>query len=106
GAIPPVTPEGQKRAAARSAATAAARRVRGPADSAEDRSLYDRCITRGLPASMMPTIYGNSYQIIQGQGYVAIRYEMIHETRIIPLDDRPHLGQTIRQHMGDGRGRW
>jgi len=55
GAIPPVTPEGQKRAAARAAATAAARRVRGPADAAEDRSLYDRCITRGLPASFSET---------------------------------------------------
>jgi len=106
GKIPPMTPEGQQRAAARAATTAAARRARGPADSWEDRSLYDRCITRGLPASMMPTIYGNSYQIVQAKGFVAIRYEMIHETRIIPLDDRPHLGQTIRQHMGDGRGRW
>ncbi len=106
GKIPPMTPEGQQRAAARAAATAAARRVRGPADSAEDRSLYDRCITRGLPASMMPTIYGNSYQIVQAQGYVAIRYEMIHETRIIPLDERPRLGRTIRQYMGEGRGHW
>ena len=106
GKIPPMTPEGQRRAAARAAATAAARRVRGPADSWEDRSLYDRCISRGLPASMMPTIYGNSYQIVQAPGYVAIRYEMIHETRIIPLDDRPHLGQTIRPYMGDGRGHW
>ena len=101
-----MTPEGQKRAAARAAATAAARRARGPADAAEDRSLYDRCITRGLPASMMPTIYGNSYQIVQGPGYVAIRYEMIHETRIIPIDARAHIGQSIRQYMGDARGHW
>jgi hypothetical protein len=106
GKIPPMTPEGQQRAAARAAATAAARREHGPADSWEDRSLYDRCISRGLPTSMMPTIYGNSYQIVQAQGYVAIRYEMIHETRVIPLDDRPHLGQSIRSYMGDGRGHW
>jgi hypothetical protein len=106
GKIPPMTPEGQQRTAARAAAAAAARRVRGPADSPEDRSLYDRCISRGLPASMMPTIYGNSYQIVQAPGFVAIRYEMIHETRIIPLDDRPHLGQTLRPYMGDGRGHW
>ncbi|MBI2149632.1 MAG: hypothetical protein HYU27_03375 [Acidobacteria bacterium] len=104
GKIPPLTAEAQQRAAAR----AQARRVsgRGPADSWEDRSLYDRCITRGLPGSMMPAIYGNGYQIVQGRGFVAITYEMIHETHIIPLDGRPHSGGTMRSHMGDARGRW
>jgi hypothetical protein len=102
GRIPPTTPEADRRAAAR----AAARSGRGPADSYEDRSLYDQCITRGLPGSMMPAIYGNSYQIVQGPGYVAIRYEMIHETRIIPLDGRPHLNPTMRSYMGDARGRF
>jgi len=102
GKIPPTTPEAQKRAADR-----AARRVgRGPADSYEDRSLYDQCITRGLPGSMMPAIYGNSYQIHQGPGFAAIRYEMIHETRIIPLDGRTHVSSKIPAYMGDARGRW
>ena len=55
---------------------------------------------------MMPAIYGNSYQIVQGPGMVAIRYEMIHETRIIPLDGRPHVDQAIRLYMGDARGHW
>ena len=64
---------------------------RGPADSYDDRSLYDRCITRGVPGSMMPAIYGNSYQIVQGPDAVAITYEMVHETRVIPLDGRPHV---------------
>jgi hypothetical protein len=104
GKIPPVTADGQRRLAARAAARRAS--GRGPADSYEDRSLYDRCITRGLPGSMMPVIYGNSYQIVQGQGFVAIRYEMIHETRVIPLDSRPHVGRGIRLDMGDARGRW
>ena len=102
GRIPPTTAEAQKRAAAR----ASARSGRGPADSFEDRSLYDQCISRGIPGSMMPAIYGNSYQIVQGPGYVAIRYEMIHETRIVPLDARPHVGRGIRTFMGDARGRW
>ena len=104
GSIPPLTAE----ATARNAARAAARRAegRGPSDSWEDRSLYDRCITRGMPGSMMPVIYGNSYQILQTPDYVAIRYEMIHETRIIPLDGRPHANSSIRTHMGDARGRW
>ncbi len=100
GTVPPVTAEGQRRAAAR----AAARAGRGPADSWEDRSLYDRCITRGIPGSMMPAIYGNAYQIVQGPGYVAILYEMIHEARVIPLDGQPHPNEKIRMYMGDARG--
>jgi len=104
GKIPPLTADAQARNAARNQARRAS--GRGPADSWEDRSLYDRCITRGLPGSMMPVIYGNSYQILQTQDYVAIRYEMIHETRIIPLDGRPHASSKIRSYMGDARGHW
>jgi hypothetical protein len=104
GKIPPLTPEARNKAQARAAARKAS--TRGPADSYEDRSLYDRCITRGLPGSMMPAIYGNQYQIVQGPGYVAILYEMIHETRVIPLDGRASIGKAITQDMGDARGRW
>ena len=68
--------------------------------------LYDRCITRGIPNSMMPAGYGSNYEIEQGQGYAAIRYEMIHETRVIPLDGRPHLSGNIRLDLGDARGHW
>ncbi|MEO8256974.1 MAG: hypothetical protein ABI868_06465 [Acidobacteriota bacterium] len=102
GRIPSLTPEAQQRAAA----VSAGREGRGEADSPDDRSLYDRCITRGVPGSMMPAIYGNSYQMVQAPGVVAIRYEMIHETRLIPLDGRPHVDQGIRLYMGDARGRW
>jgi hypothetical protein len=102
GKIPPVTSDAQKRIAAR--ADARRNSGRGPADSYEDRSLYDRCITRALPGSMMPAIYGNSYKIVQGQGYVAIQYEMIHETRVIPLERRPHVGKDLHLDMGDARG--
>ena len=104
GKIPPLTPEAQRRAAARLAAQKAS--GRGPADSYTDRSLYDRCITRGFPGSMMPAIYGNQYEIIQAPGYVAILYEMIHETRVIPLDGRAHVRGSIHNDMGDARGRW
>ncbi len=102
GRVPPMTDEARQRAAARAAAQAG----KGPADSAADRSLYDRCITRGLPGSMMPAIYGNAYEILQGPGYVSILYEMVHEARVIPLDGRPHPGQNIRMYMGDARGHW
>jgi hypothetical protein len=106
GRIPPQTPEGTKRIADRAAARALARNGRGPSDSYIDRSLYDRCITRGLPGSMMPAIYGDSYQIVQGPGWVGIRYEMIHEIRVIPLDGRAHASSSIRTYMGDARGHW
>jgi hypothetical protein len=102
GKVPPATAEAQQRNAAR----ARERAARGPADSAEDRSLYDRCISRGIPGSMMPAIYGNAYEIVQGQGYVAITYEMVHEVRVIPLAPAPHVGSTIRMYMGDARGHW
>ena len=104
GKIPPMTAEARQRVAAR--AEARKRSGRGPADAAEDRSLYDRCISRGLPGSMMPAIYGSSYEIVQGPNFVAILYEMVHETRVIPLDGQPHVGKTIRTYMGDARGRW
>ena len=76
------------------------------ADSYLDRSNYDRCITRGIAGSILPVIYNNGNQIFQAPGYVAIRNEMIHETRIIPLDGRPHADDEIRMWMGDSRGHW
>jgi hypothetical protein len=102
GKVPPQTAEAQQRARARQQARAG----RGPADSWEDRSNYDRCITRGIPGSMMPAIYGNSYRIHQGPGFVTITYEMVGDTRVIPLDGRKHLPGTFRNYMGDGRGHW
>ena len=105
GHVPPINAEGQKRQQALAASRKNAPR-RGPSDSYTDRSLYDRCISRGLPGSMMPAIYGNAYDITQGPGFVAIRYEMIHETRIIPLDNRPQIASVIRPYMGEARGRW
>ena len=77
----------------------------------EDRSLAERCIlwpTAGPP--MMPSFYNNNYQIVQGPGYVTILVEMIHDARIIPIDEpnvrHPHADVKIRQWMGDSRGRW
>ena len=105
GKLPPMTPQALEREAA-IAALNNARDGEGRADSWLDRSMYDRCITRGLPGSMMPAIYGNAYEIVQTPEHVAIRYEMIHDTRIIPLDNRPHVGAAVRGYLGDARGRW
>ena len=93
GRLPPMTPQAQRREAA-VALLNNARDGEGRADSTDDRSMYDRCITRGLPGSMMPAIYGNAYQIVQAPDTIAIRYEMIHETRVIPLDGRPTSAQA------------
>jgi len=76
------------------------------ADSPEDFSYYIRCITRGVAGSIFPVIYGNGQQIIQAPGYVTILQEMVHESRVIPLDGRPHANPNIRSYMGDARGRW
>jgi hypothetical protein len=76
------------------------------ADSWEDFSWYIRCISRGVTGSILPVIYGNGQQIIQGPGYVTIMQEMVHEARVIPLDGRPHASPEIRSYMGDPRGHW
>jgi hypothetical protein len=75
-------------------------------DSWEYMSVWDRCITRGVPGGIFPAGYNNAYQIVQSPGYVVILYEMIHQARVIPLDSRPHLPENVRQWDGDSRGRW
>jgi len=99
GRLPALTADGQRRQKAR------APRVTEP-QRFEQFTLYDRCITRGLIGSILPVIYGNSLDITQGPGVVAIRNEMIHETRVIPLDDRPRPATSMRNYMGVSRGRW
>jgi hypothetical protein len=78
----------------------------GPFNTMADFSLYDRCITRGVIGSFGPAVYGNGARIVQTPDSVVISYEMIHDTRVIPLDGRPRLAAGIRQYMGDSRGRW
>ncbi len=76
------------------------------ADSWEDFSYYIRCISRGVTGSILPVIYGNGQQVVQGPGYVMILQEMVHEARVIPVDGRPHASPNIRTYMGDPRGHW
>ena len=75
-------------------------------DWVDDFDAWDRCITRGLPSTMLPYNYDNGVQIVQAPGYVVIRNEVVHEARGIPLDRRPALNGAIRQWMGEGRGHW
>jgi hypothetical protein len=105
GRIPPLTPAAEK--------TAAARRERlrgegdlsmGRADSWEDRGLGERCITFGAPR--LGAGYNSYIQIFQSRDYAVILQETIHDARIIPLDGRPHPPSSVRQWLGDSRGRW
>ena len=75
-------------------------------DELSDFNPLDRCITRGLPASMIPFPYNNGVEIFQAPDYVAIRLELVHETRIIPLDNRPAPPEQIQHWMGEPRGHW
>jgi len=108
GRMPPLTPEAQQRQQAQAAAQKARRAaLQGrEADTYTDRSLYDRCITRGIAGSFLPVIYNNGNEIVQGPGWVALRNEMIHETRVVPLDGRPRLSSAVTSWMGDSRGHW
>jgi hypothetical protein len=102
GRMPKVRPEAEKRRASRDRGTFGD----GPFNTTEDFTLYDRCITRGIVGSVLRVIYGNGNRIVQGPGMVAISYEMIHDTRVMYTDGRPHIGQSIRQYLGDSRARW
>jgi hypothetical protein len=102
GRQPAITPAAEKRRASRDRGTFGD----GPFDTPEDFTLYDRCITRGIVGSVLRVVYGNGNRIVQAPGMVAISYEMIHDTRILYTDGRPHLNLAIRQYLGDSRARW
>jgi hypothetical protein len=103
GALPPLSAEGQKRAAERAEQ---ARRV-GRWDSAQSNELDDRCIIfAGAGPPMLPQTYNSNYQILQAPGYVMILFEMAHDVRMIPLDGRPSVPPAVRQWTGDSRGHW
>jgi hypothetical protein len=104
GKIPARTAEANARP--RTGGVSTNQNSRGPFNSYRDMGLYDRCITRGIPNSMMPAGYGSRYEIVQAPDTVAIRYEMIHEARVIPLDRRPHIADGLKQYLGDARGWW
>jgi hypothetical protein len=105
GRLPAMTPEGLARQQA-----ATATRFFDPGnrsvESWENFTHYIRCISRGIAGSVLPVVYGNGTEIVQGPGYVAILQEMVHEARIIPLNTGGHVGKSIRSYMGDSVGRF
>jgi hypothetical protein len=123
GRLPPLTPDAERRRKEARGGRGFTGEWRGEADSFEDLNIYYRCITRGVLGSVIPVIYSNGNEIVQAPGYVVFRNEMIHESRVIPLDPfdklrvdgersrtvdgRPeHLSAAIRMYMGDSRGHW
>src|SRR6266581_9222898 len=107
GRIPPTVPLSPEREKARAARQAANTRFNaGLPENYRDFSLPVRCIIRTDSPPYLPTIYNNDFQIFQSPGYVVIGPEMIHSARIVPLDGRPHIGGSLRQWLGDSRGRW
>jgi hypothetical protein len=102
GRTPAVTPAAEKRRAPRDRGTFGD----GPFETPEDFTMYDRCITRGIVGSVLRVVYGNGNRIVQAPGMVVISYEMIHDTRVLYTDGRPHVSPSIRQLLGDSRARW
>jgi hypothetical protein len=100
GQFPPLTKEAQERRAA----AAARPRTRGPSDGPEDRPLSERCISYGAPRT--GANYNSYVQIIQSPRTVVLYQEMIHDARVVPMTNQPHLPKQIRQLHGDPRGRW
>jgi hypothetical protein len=102
GRLPAYTPEGQRLSDAMRSTWG-----RGQSfDWVTDFDSWDRCITRGLPASMFPFMYNNGMRIFQSPGVVALQMEMVHETRMIPTDGRAPIPNVIHNWLGESRGHW
>jgi hypothetical protein len=102
GQLPPRTPDGQRRHEAHGASFPGS----GPFETWGDLELNDRCLFWSAGPPMLPTFYNNNFMVFQAPGYVVLHFEMIHDTRIIPLDDRAQLPTTMRQWIGSPRGHW
>ena len=101
GRVPAFTEEGRQRQGRGGGGQA-----NGPFYTTEDFSYYDRCISRGVTGSIMPSLYGDAMRIVQSPTEVAISYEMLHDTRVIPLDGRGQASPGVRQYMGSSVGRF
>jgi hypothetical protein len=102
GRLPAFTPEGERLSQAMRSTWVPEQ----PFDWTDDFDSWDRCITRGLPASMFPFMYNNGMRIFQSPGLVALQLEMVHEVRMIPTDGRPSIPAQIQNWLGESRGHW
>jgi hypothetical protein len=102
GRLPAMTAEGAERQRVTRSTYVQYTGFNGP----EELGPYDRCISRGVLGSMFPVVYNNGNEILQVPGLVVLRNEMIHETRVIPLDGRPSVSPALKSYMGSSRGHW
>ena len=102
GRMPALTEEGKARLSAAPTGTMGTRPLNGP----RDFTMWERCLSRGALGSTLPVLYNSGIDITQGPGFVGIRYEMVHDHRVIPLDRRAPLGSALQFYVGDARGRW
>jgi hypothetical protein len=105
GKLPEMTAEGKRLSALMKSSWALPNETQ-VWDHYTDFDSWDRCITRGMPSSMMPYRYNNGVRILQTPGYVVLDLEMIHESRIVQMYGRPKLSPAIKQWMGESRGHW
>jgi hypothetical protein len=101
GRLPPLTDQGKQQSAKMGSSW-----NHKVFDSVADFDVWDRCVTRGMPASMFPFQYNNGIQILQTPGYVVINMEMIHEARIVPVGKVAALDGEVKQWLGSSRGHW
>src|SRR5207247_8291506 len=105
GLLPALTPEGKRLALEMRSGWSLP--GESPAyDSPADFDSWDRCVTRGMPSSMMPYRYNGGFRIWQAPGVVAFELEMIHDARVVFTDGRPPLESARKHHMGESRGHW
>ena len=105
GLLPALTPEGKRRGLLMRSDWA----LPGQDltfDGPQDFDSWDRCITRGMPSSMMHYYYNGGFKILQSPGVVVFSLEMIHEARVIYTDGRAPIPSAIKQWMGESRGHW
>ncbi|MFL2846818.1 MAG: hypothetical protein ACJZ77_03795 [Pseudohongiellaceae bacterium] len=69
-------------------------------------TVWDRCLTRGVPGSMLPAGYNNAYRFIQTADTFTIVHEMIHDVRVIHLNKEEHIDDKVKLYMGDSVARW
>lgn len=101
GRIPALTEEGERRSAGMESSWS-----QDVFDDLADFNSLDKCISRGLPSSMVPFPYNNGIRVFQSPGFVVLQLEIVHETRVIPIGDGPQHPDEIRQWLGQSRGYW
>jgi hypothetical protein len=101
GRLPPLTPLGEDLFKAGKSSWVNPQVI----DGLNDLDAFDRCITRGLPSIMVPTMRNNAVRVFQAPGLVVLKLETL-ETRIIPIGTGAHPAPVVRTWMGDSRGRW